>query len=220
MAEPTIPEWVDSHWDDIQTAVVQHVELVVISVAVAVVIAVPVGILVRGHRVPFAATVAVGGVLYTIPSLAMFAFLVPTLGIGRGPVIVALVLYSFLILVRNTVVGLQSVPRPVLEAARGMGLTGWQTLRKVELPLAVPSIVAGARIATVSAVGIATIGTLVAAGGLGDLIYLDGITRDFFLAPIVVGAALATLLAMVLDLLLLAAERALEPWARAKAVRE
>jgi osmoprotectant transport system permease protein len=220
MAEPTIPEWVDSHWDDIQTAVVQHVELVVISVAIAVVIAVPVGILVRGHRVLFAATVAVGGVLYTIPSLAMFAFLVPSLGIGRGPVIVALVLYSFLILVRNTVVGLQGVPGPVREAARGMGLTGWQTLRKVELPLALPSIVAGIRIATVSAVGIATIGTLVAAGGLGDLIYLDGITRDFFLAPIVVGAVLATLLAMALDLLLLAAERALEPWARAKAVRE
>jgi osmoprotectant transport system permease protein len=217
MAEGIRWDWIERHGDDIRTAVVQHVELVLISVAIAVVIAVPVAVLVRGHRIPYASVVAVGGVLYTIPSLAMFAFLVPSLGIGRGPVVVALVLYSFLILVRNTVVGLQGVPGPVLEAARGMGLTRWQTLVKVELPLALPSIVAGIRVATVSAVGIATIGALVAAGGLGDLIYLDGIARDFFLTPIVVGAVLATALAMVLDLLLLTAERALRPWARVKA---
>jgi osmoprotectant transport system permease protein len=216
MAEGIRWDWIERHGDDIRTAVVQHVELVLISVAIAVVISVPVAVLVRRHRIPYALVIALGGVLYTIPSLAMFAFLVPSLGIGRNPVIVALVLYSFLILVRNTVVGLQGVPGPVLEAATGMGLTRWQTLRKVELPLALPSIIAGIRVATVSAVGIATIGALIAAGGLGDLIYLDGIARDFFLTPIVVGAVLAIALAIVLDLLLLGFEWALRPWARAK----
>ncbi len=196
---------------------VQHVELVLIAVAIAVVISVPVAILVRGHRIPYGVVLVVGSVLYTVPSLALFAFLVPSLGIGRDPVIVALVIYSFLILVRNTVVGLEGVPPSVLEAARGMGLTRWQILTRVELPLALPSIVSGVRVATVSAVGIATIGTLVAAGGLGDLIYTDGISQGFFVTPIIVGAVLAFLLAVALDLILLAAERALRPWARVKA---
>ena len=112
----------------------------------------------------------------------------PTFGIGRTTVIMGLVLYSPLILIRNTVVGLQAVPGPVREAARGMGLTRRQTLMRVELPLALPSIFTGIRIVTVTTVGIATIGVLVGAEGLGTLIYTDGLNRDF-LTPIVVGGA-------------------------------
>jgi osmoprotectant transport system permease protein len=219
LAEAIDWDWINRHLDDIQQASIQHLELVTISVVIAVAISVPLGILVRGRRVPYAAITIVGGVLYTIPSLALFAFLVPSLGIGRGPVIVGLVIYSILILVRNTVVGLEGVAAPVREAARGMGLTSWQTLRKVDLPLALPSIMAGIRVTTVSAVGIATIGVLVGAGGLGELIYNDGINRDLFLTPIVVGAVIATAMAVVLDLLLLGAEWALRPWARARAAR-
>ena len=173
-------DWVDRHGDDIRTAVVQHVELVLIAVAIAVVISVPVAILVRGHRIPYGVVLVVGSVLYTIPSLALFAFLVPSLGIGRDPVIVALVIYSFLILVRNTVVGLEGVPPSVLEAARGMGLTRWQILTRVELPLALPSIVSGIRDRHGQRGGHRHDRDLVAAGGLGDLIYTDGISPRFF----------------------------------------
>jgi len=206
--------WITEHSDHIRAETLTHLWIVGASVAIAVAIAVPVSVAVRRHRLAFAAVTGTADVLYTIPSLALFAFLVPVMGIGSGPVIVGIVLYSLLIIVRNTVVGLRGVPGPVLEAAAGMGLTGRQRLIRVELPLALPAIMAGVRIATVSAVGIATIGVLVGAGGLGDLIYHDGVSRGLFLTPIVVGAVCATLLAIVLDLLLLAAERALAPWSR------
>jgi osmoprotectant transport system permease protein len=220
MAESIDWDWIDRHTDDITTAVVQHVELVAISMGIAIAIALPVAIAVRKSRVATGVANVIGGELYVIPSLALFAFLVPSLGIGRGPVIVGLVIYALGVIVRNAVVGLQGVPGPVREAARGMGMTGRQTLFRVELPLAVPAIMTGIRIATVSTVGIATIGTLVAAGGLGDLIFNDGINRDLFLTPIVVGAVLATALAVVLDLLLLGAERLMKPWARAGAAHQ
>jgi osmoprotectant transport system permease protein len=209
-------DWLNRHRDEIIHRTVEHLEIVSLSMLVAVAVSVPIGIAVRGRRVPFALVTGIGGLLYTIPSLALFAFLIPWLGIGRDPVIVGLVAYSLLILVRNTVVGLEGVPGPVLEASRGMGLTRRQTLVKVELPLALPSIMAGIRLATVSAVGIATIGTLIGAGGLGYLIYNEGLNQDF-LTPVVAGAVCATVLAIVLDGLLLAAEYALEPWARARA---
>ena len=212
-------DWIADHGDDIRAETLTHLGIVAVSVAIAVAVAVPIAVAVRRRRVSFAAVTAATGVVYTIPSLALFAFLVPVMGIGRGPVIVGLVLYSLLILVRNTVVGLRGVPAPVMEAAAGMGLTNRQRLLKVELPLALPAIMAGIRIATVSAVGIATIGVLVGGGGLGELIYNDGINRDLFLTPIVVGAVCATALAIVLDLLLLGAERALAPWTRRAAAR-
>jgi osmoprotectant transport system permease protein len=207
-------DWIADHADDIRAETVQHLGIVAVSVAIAVAIALPVAVAVRRRPIPFAAVTATTGLLYTIPSLALFAFLVPVMGIGQGPVIVGLVLYSLLILVRNGVVGLRGVPAPVMEAAAGMGLTPRQRLLRVELPLALPAILAGIRIATVSAVGIATIGVLVGGGGLGELIYNDGIARDLFLTPIVVGSVCATALAVALDLLLLGAERALSPWTR------
>jgi osmoprotectant transport system permease protein len=207
--------WIDRHSDDIRQLTVQHLELVAIAVAISVALWVPLGILLRNQRFLFGSATTLAALVYTIPSLALFAFLVPTTGIGRNTVIIGLVLYSPLILVRNTVVGLRAVPDAVREAARGMGFTRRQSLLKVELPLALPSIVAGIRIITVTTVGIATIGVLVGAEGLGTLIYTDGINRDF-LTPIAVGGAVATLMAIALDLLLLAAQRALTPWLRAR----
>jgi osmoprotectant transport system permease protein len=190
-----------------------------VSVLLAVLIAVPVGILVQGRRVAYGAAGLTADLLYTIPSLALFAFLVPLVGIGTTPAIIGLVAYALTMLIRNTVVGLRSVPAPVREAATGMGLTRRQTLLRVELPLAIPAIMAGVRLATVSTVGIATIAVFVGGGGLGELILTDGIQRQLFLTPIVVGTVLATLLAIALDLLLVGAERLLTPWTRVRAAR-
>ena len=219
MADSIRWDWISRHRGDIGEATLTHLELVATSVAIAVAIALPIAVAVRRRRASFGAVTALFGVAYTIPSLALFAFLVPIIGIGATPVVIALVVYSMLILLRNTVVGLQSVPPSVLETARGMGLTRWQTLARVELPLAVPSIVSGIRIATVSAVGIATIGVLVDGGGLGTFIYNDGINRDLFLTPILVGTVCSTLLAISLDLGLRGVEHLMTPWARRRATR-
>lgn len=217
MAEGIRWDWIARHAGDIAPRTVEHIQLVSVSVAIAAVIAIPVAVAVRGRPVAFGVATGVTGLLYTIPSLALFAFLVPITGIGKTPVIIGLVVYSLLILIRNTVVGLQGVPAPVLEAARGMGLTRRQTLLRVELPLALPAIIAGARIATVSAVGIATIGAFVEGGGLGKFILQEGISRDLFLTPILLGSVAATVLAILFDLALLFVERALTPWTRRRA---
>jgi osmoprotectant transport system permease protein len=211
-------DWIGRHGDDIREATLQHLEIVLVTVAIAVVLWVPIGVLVRGRRLPLTGSTSAAALIYTIPSLALFAFLVPLTGIGRNTVIIGLVLYSPLILIRNTVVGLESVPAPVREAARGMGLTRRQILARVELPLALPAIFAGVRIVTVTTVGIATIGVLVGFEGLGSLIYTRGLNRDF-LTPILVGGVVATAMAMILDGLLLALERLLTPWTRGVARR-
>jgi len=210
-------DWIDRHADDILANAIDHLELVGASLAISVVISIPIGILVRGRRIPFVLATGVSGALYTVPSLAMFAFLLSTFGIGFEPAVAALVLYSLLILIRNTVVGLEGVPRPVRESARGMGLTAWQSLLRVDLPLAMPAIMAGIRLTAVSTVGIATIAVFIGVGGLGELIYTDGVQRGLFLTPIVVGTVVATVMAIAIDLLLIGVERTLTPWQRARA---
>jgi osmoprotectant transport system permease protein len=185
--------------------------------ALAIAVSIPLAILVRRRRVAFAATNTVLGGLYTIPSLAMFAFLLSFVGIGFEPAVIALAVYCLQLIVRNAVVGMREVSGPVQEAARGMGLTKRQTLWRVELPLALPAIFAGIRIAAVSTVGIATIAVYIGAGGLGELIVNDGIQRGLFVTPIFVGAVIATVMAIVIDLALVALERALTPWQRARA---
>lgn len=219
MAESIRWDWIDRHRDDITRVTIEHIEITAISVLIAVAIGVPLAVLVRNRRLPFALTAGASDVLYTIPSLALFAALVPFTGIGDTPAIVGLVAYALTMLVRNTVVGLRSVPASVREAAAGMGLTPRQTLLRVELPLAIPSIVAGIRLATVSTVGIATIAVFVGGGGLGELIWTDGIQRQLFLTPIVAGTVVATVLAIALDGLLVLAERLATPWTRARAAR-
>lgn len=207
--------WIGSHTDDIRENTLQHLQLVGTSLLISVLIAIPVAILVYRSRTAFGGATAVSGALYTVPSLAMFAFLLTIFDIGFWPAVTALVLYSLLILIRNAVVGLRSIPAPVRDAARGMGLTRTQTLLRVELPLALPSIVAGIRITAVSTVGIATIAVFIGAGGLGELIYNDGIQRGLFVTPIVVGAVVATAMAILIDIALVVAERLLTPWQRA-----
>jgi osmoprotectant transport system permease protein len=200
--------------DDILPAFWQHLFLVFISVAIALAISLPVGVLAARYRWLYPPVTAFTGVLYTIPSLALFVILisVPGIGIGTRPVIIALTAYSLLILIRNVVTGLDSVPAETKDAARGMGLTDRQILLGVELPLALPVIVAGIRIASVTVIGIATIAAYVGAGGLGEPIF-DGIRRSFP-TPIIVGATLAALLAIATDVGLSRLEGRLRPWAR------
>lgn len=175
----------------------QHVELVVISILLAMLIGIPVGILVTRIRVLEGPVIGSTGVFYTVPSLALFAIMIPYTGLGRTTVIIALALYSLLAIIRNTVAGIDGVPRATLDAARGMGMTGRQRLFTIELPLALPVILAGVRVATVAAVGIATIGAVFGAGGLGRLIF-DGM-RTLNTDRILAGAVVASLLALLAD---------------------
>jgi osmoprotectant transport system permease protein len=207
-------EWIsENFWEDIVPAVQGHIYLSFVSVAIALAISLPTGVLVARYRKAYAPVTFFTGFLFTIPSLAFFALLaaVPSIGVGPRPVIIALVAYSLLVLIRNTVAGIDSVPEEIKDAARGMGLTNRQILLGVELPLALPVVVAGIRITTVTVIGIATIGAYIDGGGLGVLIF-DGLERDFP-TEIIVGGGLAMLLAILADLLLLAVERYLRPWA-------
>lgn len=215
LGPPTFdPEWIAENFgEDILPALIGHLYLCGVSVGIALVVSIPIGILVSRYRKAYAPVAFAAGVLYSIPSLAFFVVLasIPAIGIGAPPVIIALVAYSLLVMIRNTVTGLDSVPEETKDAARGMGMTDRQILWRVELPLALPVIVAGIRIATVTVIGIATIGAFVDSGGLGVLIF-EGIRRVPTAA--IVGAFLATALAVFADLALLRVERLLTPWSR------
>lgn len=172
----------------------QHIRLVGISVIAATLIGVPLGVLCTRIRWLESPILNLSGVLYTIPSLAFFAILIPYTGLGTSTATIALALYSLLAIIRNTVAGIDDVPRATLDAARGMGMTGRQRLLFVELPLALPVIVAGIRVATVAAVGIAVIAAVIGAGGLGRLIF-DGL-RTVDADQVLAGAIMATVLAL------------------------
>lgn len=216
--EPKLIDWAwlkENFSEEILPAIQGHIFLCSVSILIALVISLPVGILAARYRKIYPAVTVSTGLLYTIPSLAFFAILVAAgVSVGPTPVIIALVAYSLLVLIRNTVAGIDSVPPETVDAARGMGLTSRQILFRVEIPLALPVIIAGIRITTVTVIGIATIGAYINGGGLGQLIF-DGLGRQFP-TMIIAGAVLATLLAVGADLLLLALERYLRPWARAR----
>src|SRR5215203_6027021 len=214
---PKLIEWdwiSENFWEDIVPAIQGHIFLSFVSVAVALAISLPTGVLVSRYRKAYPPVTFVTGLLYSIPSLALFGILIsiPGITLGPTPVIIALVAYSLLILIRNTVAGLDAVPAETIDAARGMGLTDRQILFRVELPLALPVIVAGIRIATVTIIGIATIGAYIAGGGLGKMSF-DGMNRSFP-TMIITGAVLASALAIVAYLSLRALERYRRPWAR------
>jgi osmoprotectant transport system permease protein len=154
----------------------------------------------------------VTGVLYTIPSLAAFAFLLPFTGLSRETALIPLTAYSLLILVRNVVTGLDGVPAEVVEAARGMGYSAPRQLVQIELPLAVPAIIAGIRIAAVTLIGLVPVAALIGQGGLGAMM-LDGFQRDFR-TPITVAGVLVIALAVVTDAALVLVQRLATPWAR------
>lgn len=209
------PDWVRDNWGPVlQPALLQHVKLVLIAVAIGFVIALAAALVAYRHRRLEAPIGVLAAFLYTIPSLALFQLLVPVTGLTVSTVEVALISYTLLILFRNMVAGLRSAPPDVLEAARGMGMSRGQILRRVELPLALPSIMAGLRIATVSTIALATVAAFVIPQGLGYPIFLA--LREFFKTELIITAVLAVGLALLADALLLAAERALTPWARAR----
>jgi osmoprotectant transport system permease protein len=190
---------------EILTLTGQHLVLTFGSLAIALIIALPLGVIVARNRRFGAATLAVLGVIYTIPSLALLAFLVRFLGLGTLSAIVALVAYAQMILVRNIAAGLRGVDRAQLDAADGLGFTPLQRLLRVEFPQALPAIVGGIRIATVSLIAVATVASYIHAGGLGDLLFA-GIHQDYP-QKIIAGSVAAAILAIVADLALRSAER-------------
>jgi osmoprotectant transport system permease protein len=194
-----------------------HIVLVGIAILVASAIGVPLGILISKVRWLALPVLNVTGLLYTIPSIAFFAILIPYTGLGRSTAITALAIYSLLVIVRNTAAGIDEVPAATIDASRGMGMTGFQRLRMIELPLAMPYIFAGIRIAAVGAIGIAAIAAVVGAGGLGRLIF-DGMrTRDT--NEIIAGAVMAMVLALVVDVIFSRLAWLLRPDMRASAAR-
>lgn len=208
-------DWVWDHTDDIGERLVQHIELTGIALVIGLVIALPLGVASYRFRRLYPPVLAVMGVVYSIPSLALLAFLIPWTGLSTTTSEIMLVSYTLLILVRNVVAGLDSVPAEVREAAVGMGYSTDRQLLRIELPLALPAIIAGIRITAVTTVGLVTITALIGQGGLGALIY-DGLLRDFW-TPLVVGTALVVALAVAIDLCLAGAQRVLLPWNRKRA---
>ena len=209
--------WVSDHLDEIRAALQEHVTLTAWSVLLGVLISLPLAVLAARVRWLYGPVVAVTGVLFTIPSLALFAFLIPYTGLSRATALIPLVSYTLLILVRNTVAGLDAVSPDVKEAARGMGFSWLRQLVRVELPLAIPAIVAGIRVATVTTIGLVTVAGVIGQGGLGELMFTDGFQRDFR-TPVTVGIVLVVALAVGADLGLVALQRLATPWARRRAV--
>lgn len=212
--EPLIRwDWILRNLDDIAFRLGQHLYLAGIALVVGFAISFGLALLIYRDRRFYSPIAGIAGTLYTIPSLALFAVLVPITGLSILTAEIALVGYTLLIFIRNIVAGLDGVPQEVRDAADGMGYTAWQRLWRIDLPLALPSIVAGARIATVTTIGLVTVAGIVGQGGLGRLIIDDGLRRDFP-TPLYVGALLAVVTALLGDVLLLAAQRALSPWTR------
>ena len=209
-------DWIVDNLDEIGQRLGEHVVMVVAAVAIGFVVSFALALVARRFPRTYAPILAVTGTLYAIPSLALFVLLIPITGLTLTTGIVALVLYTLLILVRNIVTALEGVPPEVIEAANGMGYGPIQRFWRVELPIAVPVVVAGIRIATVTTVGLVAITTFIGIGGLGYLIINSG-TRRFFPTSIYVGVVLCVLLAVLADLLLLWLQRRLTPWARTRA---
>ncbi len=209
------PSYIQGNADTILAALREHIFLTVVAVVIGAVIALPLAVLARRSKTVSAAILGSSTIVYTIPSLAMFAFLVPLTKLTITTVIIGLVLYSLVILVRNFLAGLQAVPAEVREAALGMGYGPGRMLLLVEIPLALPTFIAGLRIATVSTVALATVGVIVGFGGLGNLL-ISGFYNNFFRAQIATAAVLCVVLALAFDLLLALSARLLTPWSRGR----
>ncbi len=207
------PEWIFDNLDRYVDPFVQHVLLTVVSVAIGFAISFALALLAHRRRWLIAPITQITGILYTLPSIAVFFLLLPVTGRGNLTAIIALVAYTLLIVFRNITTGLDNVPPETKDAGRGMGLTDRQLLWRVELPLALPEIMAGLRIAVTTTVGLATLAFFAGAGGLGEQIFAD----VNFKSNVVVAGGLAVLLAAVLDALILLVQRMITPWTRARA---
>ena len=207
------PDWIAENWDRYVDPFWEHVFLTLTSVAIGFAIAFTLAVLAHRRSWLVPPVAAVTGALYTIPSVAFFFLLQPATGRGNTTALIALVCYTLLIIFRNVVTGLATVPEEAKDAARGMGLTDRQLLWRVEMPLALPEILAGLRIATTTTVGLAALAFFAGAGGLGAVLE----EQPFFRSNVVVAGGLCVALAAVLDLIILGAQRTLTPWRRAAA---
>jgi osmoprotectant transport system permease protein len=205
------PDWIADNFDRYVDPFWQHVFLTVTSVAIGFVLAFSLALLAHRRRRLIPPLSAGAEVLYAIPSIALFLLLLPLTGRGNTTALIALVSYTLIFIFVNVTTGLDGVPAESVDAARGMGLTERQLLWRVEVPLALPEILAGLRIASTTTVGLAALAFFAGAGGLGEEIYAD----IGFKSNVVVAGGLAILLAVVLDLAILGAQRALTPWRRA-----
>ena len=204
------PDWIADNFDRYVTPFWEHVYLTVVSVAIGFAIAFALALIAHRRRWLIPPITQVTGILYTLPSVAVFFLLLPITGRGKTTAIIALVGYSLLILFRNVIAGLENVPADARDAGRGMGLTQRQLTWRVELPLALPEIMAGLRIAVTTTVGLAALAFLAGAGGLGEAIFAD----VNFRSNVLVAGGLAVGLAIVLDLLVLGVQRLITPWMR------
>ena len=212
------PGFVIDNINDYVSPFLEHIVLVLASVLAGFVVAMVLAIVSHGRRWLIPVFIGTTGVLYTIPSIALFLLLLPITGRGTVTALIALSLYNLQIIYRNANAGLANVPAAAKDAGRGMGMTDRQLLWRVEIPLAVPEIIAGVRIATVSTVAIATLAIFAGAGGLGEILYNEGIQRDVFKTNIVFGSVLAVALAISFDGMLVLAQRFIAPWRKARAL--
>jgi len=212
-----VNEWVCKDYfvdrqDELVAATREHLLITVSAVLLGLALAIPLALLARRFARLEPAVLGIATGLYTIPSLALFPLIVPFTGLSRTTVVIGLALYSLTILVRNTLEGLRSVPADVVESATGLGYSRARLFLRIELPLALPVIMAGLRIATVSTVALTTVGAVVAYGGLGNLLK-NGVQEDFR-AQVLAASVICVLIAVALDLLLLVVQKLMTPWAR------
>jgi len=193
-------EYVTQNWQLILSKTGEHVSLAFIAVGLACLVGIPLGVMITKSKKAASIVIGIANIMQTIPSLALFAFVIPIIGVGRPNAIFALFLYALLPIIKNTYIGLNNVDPAIIEAARGMGMSRAQIMFRVQMPLAVSVIMGGVRIATVTGIGIATIATLIGAGGLGYLIYQGIGMMNYNL--IFSGAIAAALLALAMDFLL------------------
>ncbi|MGY0486107.1 ABC transporter permease [Streptomyces sp. WG-D5] len=207
-------EWIGSHQADLATLTLSHLQAALSAVLFGLLISLPLAVVAHRVRPLRGFLLGLSNVLFTIPSIAVFVLLLPVSGLTRTTTVIGLTIYTLVVLLRNTVEGLDSVPAKTKEAAKAMGTRPMRTLLTVELPLALPVIMAGVRIATVMAISLVSVATYIGDGGLGQL-FTDGFQRNFP-TPVIVGVALTLLLALVADALLVGVQRLLTPWARTR----
>ena len=205
--------WISRHLDDIAAATGEHVLLTVLAVGFGLVISVALVLLIHRDRRAYAPVTAIAGLIYTVPSLALFALLVPVTGLSILTAEIGLIGYTLLILVRNIVAGLDAVPPEARDAATAMGYSRAGRLLRVEIPLALPVIVAGLRVATVTTIGLVMVTELIGLGGLGRLMMRGFVLQNY--TAVYVGTVLSVALAVVADLIYIGLLRAATPWRRA-----
>lgn len=215
LAQTGVPagEWIGNNLDAITRRGVEHLQLTGLSIGIGLLISVALALLALRYRWAYRPITVATGVVFTIPSIALFPILRPYFGLTATTAVIGLTLYTLLFLFRNIMVGIEGVPADVVEAAAGQGYARGRLFVEVQLPLALPVIIAGVRIATVTTIGLVTITGLIGYGGFGFFIF-DGLRSNLYVPKLLVGALAPMALALVADALLLLLERALTPWSR------